>query len=102
VDKIFVGKLAQDIARERYRDRALCAWVDEAEIVAGQSVTGMVNLGLERSRFVAFVMTPAYFESESGWTDAEWHAALYRDPDNRQGRLLPLLAADCPYIPICL
>ena len=46
--------------------------------------------------------TPEYFQSDPGWTDAEWHAALFTDPDNRKGNILPLLAADCPYIPVLL
>jgi len=62
----------------------------------------MINLGLETSRFIGLVMTPAYFQSESGWTDAEWHAALHLDPDNRKARIIPLLVADCPYIPVLL
>jgi hypothetical protein len=44
-------------------------------------------------------MSPAYFSSSSGWTDAEWHAVLHTDPDNRRGRILPVLIADCPKIP---
>jgi len=47
-------------------------------------------------------MTPDYFSSDSGWTDAEWHAALFTDPDNRRGRIIPILSADCPYVPILL
>ena len=101
-NKDFVRKLSGDIEGQTYRGRSLVTWVDEAEIQPGQSVTGMINLGLENSRFIGIVMTSAYFESESGWTDAEWHAALYVDPDNRRARILPLLATDCPYIPILL
>jgi hypothetical protein len=97
-----VRKLATDIERETYKGCNLLTWLDEAEIRPGQSATGMINFGLENSRFIGFVMTPAYFQSESGWTDAEWHAALYVDPDNRGGRIIPLLFADCPYIPILL
>ena len=77
-------------------------WVDEAEIRAGESIPGKVNEGLEKSRFIAVVMTPAYFLSTSGWTDAEWHAVLHTDPDNRRARLIPLLVADCPFIPFLL
>src|SRR5262249_2513198 len=82
--------------------RYLSVWLDEAEIRPGQSIPGMINRGLECSQFIILVMTPAYFSNESGWTDAEWHAALHRDPDNRQGRIIPVLAEDCPYIPILL
>lgn len=101
-DKDFVRKLANDIGTELYRQRNLTAWVDEAEIKPGQSIPGMVNIGLETSRFIALVLTPAYFSSDSGWTDAEWHAALYTDPDNRNGRILPLLVENCGYIPVLL
>jgi len=101
-DKKLVRRLAADIEAQEFEGRNLLTWVDEAEIRAGQSVTGMINQGVEKSRFIGLVMTPSYFTSESGWADAEWHAALYRDPDNRRGRIIPLLVADCPYIPILL
>lgn len=102
VDKPFVRRLAADIESTPYLDRQLTVWLDEAEIRPGQSIPAMVNDGLERSRFILLVMTPAYFNSESGWTDAEWHAALHVDPDNRRGRIIPVLAADCPHVPILL
>lgn len=101
-DKVFVRRIAGDIESALFDGRALRAWIDEAEIAPGQSVTGMINRGLEDSRFIGLVLTPDYFDSESGWTDAEWHAAVYSDPDNRRSRLLPLLAADCPYVPALL
>lgn len=101
-DKDLVRTLAAEIEAETFNGRRLTVWLDEAEIRPGQSIPGLVNFGLERSRFIAFVMTPNYFTSESGWTDAEWHAALHTDPDNRKARLLPLIAADCPYVPMLL
>jgi len=101
-DKNFVRRLAGDIERETFQNRQLLTWLDEAEIRPGQSIPAMLNLGLETSRFIGIVMTPAYFESESGWTDAEWHSVLHIDPDNRRARLIPLLASDCPYIPLLL
>lgn len=91
LNKDFVRKLTADIETNTHQGRNLTTWVDEAEIRPGQSVPAMINNGLETSRFIGLVLTPEYFTSESGWTDAEWHAALYRDPDNRKGRILPLL-----------
>lgn len=102
MDKEFVRFLASDIEQESFKSRKLSAWVDEAEINPGQSIPGIVNDGLESSRFFVIVMTPNYFESGSGWTDAEWHSAIHADPDNRKGKILPILAADCPYIPALL
>lgn len=102
VDKPIVRRLAADIEAEPYSTRMLLTWLDEAEIRPGQSIPGQIEHGLEVSRFVGIVMTPSYFESASGWTDAEWHAALHTDPDNRRGRILPLLVEDCPFIPYLL
>ncbi len=101
-DQEFVRKLAADIETNLYQQRNLTTWVDEAEIKPGQSIPGMINHGLETSRFIALVLTPAYFASDSGWTDAEWHAALHRDPDNRTGRVVPLLVENCEYIPMLI
>lgn len=101
-DKTFVRKVAADIEGQKFGGRDLLTWVDEAEIGPGQSLPGMINEGLEKSRFIGLVMTPSYFSSESGWTDAEWYAALHTDPDNRRQRIIPLLVVDCPYIPILL
>lgn len=65
-DKEFVRRLAADIESQMFRDWLLMTWVDEAEIRPGQSVPKMLNQGLEASRFIGVVMTPAYFQSESG------------------------------------
>jgi hypothetical protein len=92
-------KLAADIEKVVFKDRNLLTWVYEAEIPPGQSIPGMINQGLEMSRFFGIIMTPDYFESDSGWTDAEWHSALQEDPDNRNGRIIPLLLQNCPHIP---
>jgi TIR domain len=103
VDKEFVRKLAGDIQHESGKTgRSLAVWLDESEIPIGGSIPGHIEKGLETSRFFAAVMTPAYFASESGWTDAEWHSALNQDPDNRRARFIPILVADCPRIPFLL
>jgi hypothetical protein len=102
IDKELARKLAADIEAEKAHGRALRVWLDEAEIPLGGSIPGHINRGLETSRFVLVLMTPGYFDSPSGWTDAEWHAALSEDPDNRRHRLIPCMGADCPYIPFLL
>lgn len=101
-NKDFVRRLAADVEAESYQSRYLLTWVDEAEIRPGQSIPGMINHGLESSRFIGLVLTPDYFHGGSGWTDAEWHAALHTDPDNRRARIIPLLVTDCPYIPFLI
>jgi len=101
-DKLFVRELAADIEKQSSEGSHLRVWLDEAEVRPGDSLPRMINEGLEKSRFIGLVMTPEYFASSSGWTDAEWHAALHSDPDNRKGRIIPLLISDCPYIPYLL
>lgn len=101
-DKDFVRELAAHIESESYKGRPLRVWLDEAEIRPGDSIPGKVGEGLEKSRFIAVVMTPSYFESGSGWTDAEWHSILHSDPDNRKRNMIPLLVEDCPFIPYLL
>ncbi len=101
-NKEFARELAADIESQSYKDRPLMTWLDEAEIRPGDSIPGAVSRGLEQSRFIGIVMTPEYFEAGSGWTDAEWHAALHQDPDNRKARIIPLLAGDCPFVPYLL
>lgn len=101
-DKEFVRELSADVEGSADSARTLSVWLDEAEVRPGQSLPAMINQGLENSRFIALVMTPEYFKSESGWTDAEWHSALHGDPDNRKGQIIPLLVEDSPYIPYLL
>lgn len=99
-DKPIVRKIAADVTSNKTAEgRPLTVWLDEAEIRGGRSIPGAVNQGLETSRFFALLLSASYFESSSGWTDAEWHAILHVDPDNRKGRILPVLIADCPYMP---
>src|ERR1700719_3113579 len=101
-DKSLVRELAADIESQSWNGRPLTVWLDEAEIRAGASIPAAINEGLEKSRFIGIIMSPAYFASRSHWTDAEWHAALHGDPDNRTGKLVPLLIEDCPGVPFLL
>ncbi|MGH2376963.1 MAG: toll/interleukin-1 receptor domain-containing protein [Candidatus Limnocylindria bacterium] len=92
----------EEVARAVFGDLEagqLAIWFDEAEITPGDSIPAKINWGLEHSRLLIVLMTASYFDSASGWTDAEWHSALHLDPDNRRGRIIPALAGDCPYVP---
>ncbi len=95
--------LADQLEAERHFDgRPMQVWLDDLDIRPGHSVVGSINEGLEKSRRIGLLLTPAYFESESGWVDAEWHAALHDDPAGRSGRVVPILVKHCPYIPALL
>jgi hypothetical protein len=98
-DKVMVRRIAAAIEEETWNARRMLAWFAEAEIPFGGSIPGHIDKGLSNSRFFAACMSPNYFAGNSGWTDAEWHAALHQDPDNRRGRIVPLLLTDTPVIP---
>lgn len=99
LDKDIVRRIAAAIEAETWNGRGLLTWFDEAEIPFGGSIPAHIDKGLSNSRFFAACMSPNYFKSASGWTDAEWHAALHQDPDNRRSRIVPLLLTDTPVIP---
>jgi transcriptional regulator with XRE-family HTH domain len=101
-DKAWARTLAKRLREIDIGGRNIQVWLDEAEISPGRSITAEINRGLETSRFIVLALTPDYFQSKSGWTDAEWQAALFRDPAGRQQRVMPLLVKDCPYIPVLL
>src|SRR6266545_1787278 len=92
--------LAERLEREQHPDgRSLRVWLDLLDIEPGQSIVGRVNAGLGTARHVGLLLTPDYLQSPSGWTDAEWQAALFDDPAGRSSRVVPLLLESCPELP---
>lgn len=88
-------KLQADVERQAIDGRKVVVWLDDSDIPFGGNIPKYIEEGLTNSQRFAVLMSKAYFESRSGWTDAEWHAAIFPDPDNRSGRLLTLLASEC-------
>lgn len=91
-------KWAEGLA-ERLELNSCQVWIDNRDIKPGESIPGSISRGLEISRYVAIVMTPRYFADNAEWTSAEWHAALFSDPDGRHSRVIPLYVENCPRIP---
>ncbi len=93
-------RLAERLEREQHPDgRPLRVWLDLLDIEPGQSIVGRVNAGLATAQHVGLLLTPDYLRSPSGWTDAEWQAALFDDPAGRSSRVVPLLLESCPELP---
>ena len=92
-DIALVRPLYERLIRDQCGGRALTVWLDDEEIEGG-SVVIALNRGLEHSRHVVICMTPNYFASRKGWTDAEWMSAIYDDPAGRLDRVIPVLLAD--------
>lgn len=93
-------RLAERLEYEQHlTGRALRVWLDLLDVRPGQSIVGRVNAGLATAEHVGLLLTPDYLESPSGWTDAEWQAALFDDPAGRSSRVVPLLLQSCPELP---
>lgn len=89
-----VRALVARLREEAFGERKVDVFFDEDDVDRG-SVVGELEFGLSNSRHLLACMTPAYFQSSSGWTFAEWHAVLHSDPDGRADRVIPVLIADC-------
>jgi hypothetical protein len=93
-------RLAERLEGEQHPDgRWLRVWLDLLDVRPGQSIVGRINAGLAQAHHVGLLLTPAYLDSPSGWTDAEWQAALFDDPAGRSSRVVPLLLESCPDLP---
>ena len=102
-DNKIARRIFEAIESEHGEDgESLSAWFDEAEISPGQSIPQAVQHGIGMSEYFAILMSPDYFASKSGWTEAEWQSAMHEDPSNKQNRIIPLLVNDCPEIPLLL
>jgi hypothetical protein len=87
-DKSTVHTLAQRLKNDGVR-----VWLDKWAIKPGDSIPIQIQIGLKKSRTVLMFMSPAYFDSEWGWM--EHITQLFRDPTNRNRRLIPIMITDC-------
>jgi hypothetical protein len=87
-DADFAEKLAK-----RLKIRALDVWLDKWELKPGDHLIQRLNEGIQQSRKIVAIFTPAYFsETKEGWTLAE--AASQLLPDilvKKNRRLIPLI-----------
>lgn len=67
-------------------------WLDEAEIVWGDSIVTRIQEGLARARFVIVVLRPTFLKK--GWAQKELRTALTLEIEGRSNLVLPLLVGD--------
>lgn len=67
-------------------------WLDEAEILWGDSIVTRIQEGLARARFVIVVLSPSFLRK--GWTQMELRTALTLEIEARSNLVLPLLVGD--------
>jgi hypothetical protein len=80
--------VAQPLA-DRLEAAGISAWIDQREIRWGDSLIQRVNAGLQSSRYVVVILSPAF--KSTHWPERELHAALNQEASSGQVRVLPLL-----------
>ena len=68
------------------------AWYDAAELRWGDSLSGKINEGLRRSRYVLVVLSPNFMSKN--WPRRELDASIGHEASAGQVRVLPLLCCD--------
>lgn len=92
-DKLLAKRIANDL-----REAGIQVWLDEWEILIGDSITQQIQQGLEQAEFVVVLLTR--HSVESGWVEKEWQSKIGQEAASRQVAVLPLKADDCAIPPL--
>jgi len=87
VDKLFARRLASDLDAQ-----GINCWLDELEINVGEDLIEKIADGIDSSKFVVVILSPA--STSSSWVAREIDAALGAEHAGRC-TLLPLLLSPC-------
>jgi hypothetical protein len=73
-------------------------WLDEDEILVGESVPAAIQRGLHQADFVVICLSKV--AAAQGWTEAERDATLMQQLHDRKERILPIRLEDVapPYL----
>lgn len=87
-DKNFVKSLAVDLAEMGHRP-----WVDEWQILGGESIPTKIAEGLASADYVLLVLSKKSVASK--WVENEWQAKHWDEISSRQIYVIPILIEDC-------
>src|SRR5262245_53367199 len=87
-DKAFARRLASDLTKWGVQ-----VWLDEAEILVGDSLIGKIREGIDRMDYVAAVLSPEAVQSR--WVQEELDVAMNQQISGQKVRVLPLLCRPC-------
>ena len=93
VDKPTVRRIAEALRAAGHEP-----WMDEDEILVGDSIPASVERGLRSADFVVLCLSKA--AAERGWVEAERDATLMQQLRERKARILPVRLEDvaAPYL----
>jgi len=91
-DKEFVRRLANDL-----RAYGVKVWVDEAEILVGDSLIQKISEGIEEMEYLGVVLSPN--SVDSNWVQREIEVATNKEINGRKVKVLPILYRNCKMPP---
>ncbi|HEX8090000.1 MAG TPA: TIR domain-containing protein [Blastocatellia bacterium] len=87
-DKEFVRRLAYDL-----RANGVKVWVDEAEILVGDSLIQKIGQAIEEMDYLGIILSPNSVESD--WVRQELEIAMIEEIKGRRIKVLPILYHRC-------
>ncbi|MDP7216202.1 MAG: TIR domain-containing protein [Rhodospirillales bacterium] len=87
-DKLLVTRLADDLKAE-----GIGVWLDDDEILPGDSIAQNIQLGLDDSDLLVLVLSRK--SVRSGWVEKEWQAHIADEATSRKVHIVPVLIEDC-------
>ena len=91
-DKSFVHQLANDCEQ-----RGVTVWVDEAELLIGDSLIQKIQQAIDRTRFFALVVSDRSIDSE--WVQKELEQALETEISSKSVKVLPIFLGGVDRLP---
>ena len=88
-DKSFVRELKNRLEAHGVKD----IWLDEAEILVGDSLTKKIDEGLKKTKYIGVVLSPRSIKST--WVERELDLAINREIATGEVAVLPLLYEQC-------
>ena len=88
-DKLFVRDLKTRLNAQGVTN----VWLDEAEILVGDSLTKKIDEGLKNTKYIGVVLSPRSIKSQ--WVEKELEIAINREISTGEVTVLPLLYEKC-------
>lgn len=88
-DKPFVRELKTRLEAQGVKE----VWLDEAEIMVGDSLTKKIEEGLKKTKYIGVVLSPRSVKSP--WVERELEIAINREISTGEVVVLPLMYEEC-------
>ena len=96
-DEDFATKLARRIEKEEIEGKRLTTWFAPWDIDGGDNIVLKIEDGLLKSKHIGIIMSPDWHQSP--WTNLERSIAVFNDPSNLCGKIIPILFRNCEIPP---